>query len=133
MRAGVRTIRPWSPRRWCDRCVLPTDIRRGWGHSASTRKASCDPSSSRSPAQEIAALRAAPVAHRVVGGDVYRLSVPEIFTGSGARTIPQESRRVQTWGGYLCGDADTVVAVNVTPLDVRSLADSLQRERSPYS
>jgi len=30
---------------------------------------------------------------------------------------------VQTWGGYLCGDADTVVAVNVTPLEVRSLAD----------
>jgi hypothetical protein len=80
----------------------------------------------RPTAQEIADLRAAPVAHRVVGGDVYRLSVPEIFTASGARTIPQESRRVQTWGGYLCGDADTVVAVNVTPLDVRSLADSVR-------
>ena len=80
----------------------------------------------RPTAQETAALRAAPVTHRVVGGDVYRLSVPETFTGSGVRAIPQESRRVQTWGGYLCGDAHTVVAVNVTPLDVRSLADSVR-------
>jgi hypothetical protein len=75
---------------------------------------------------EIAALRAAAVAHRSVGDDVYRLSVPETFTGSGSREIPTESRRVQTWGGLLCGDAHTVVAVNVTPLDVRSLADSVQ-------
>ena len=80
---------------------------------------------SRPTPQEIAALRAAPVTHRVVGGDVYRLSVPETFTGSGLRTIPQESRRVQTWGGYLCGDAHTVVAVNVTPLAWRSMAESL--------
>jgi hypothetical protein len=66
------------------------------------------------------------VAHRVVGGDVYRLSVPETFTGSGVRAIPEESRRVQTWGGYLCGDAHTIVAINVTPLHVRSLADSVR-------
>jgi Family of unknown function (DUF6714) len=81
---------------------------------------------SRPTAQQMAALRAAPVAHRVVGGDVYRLSVPETLTGSGVRVIPEESRRVQTWGGYLCGDAHTVVAVNVTPLDVRSLTDSVR-------
>jgi len=81
---------------------------------------------SRPTAHEIAALRAVPVAHRIVAGDVYRLSVPETFTGSGTRTIPQESRRVETWGGYLCGDAHTVVAVNVTPLNVRSLADSVR-------
>ena len=81
---------------------------------------------SRPTAQEIAALRAVPVAHRIVVGDVYQLSVPETFTGSGTRTIPQESRRVETWGGYLCGDAHTVVAVNVTPLNVRSLADSVR-------
>jgi hypothetical protein len=80
----------------------------------------------RPTAQETAALRAAPVAHRVVGGDVYRLSVPEAFTGSGVRVITEESRRVQTWAGYLCGDAHTIVAVNVTPLDVRSLADSVR-------
>ena len=77
-------------------------------------------------AQETAALRAAPVVHRVVDGDVYRLSVPETFAGSGIRVIPEESRRVQTWGGYLCGDAHTIVAVNLTPLDMRSLADSVR-------
>ena len=33
---------------------------------------------------------------------------------------------MQTWGGYLCGDAHTVVAVNVTPLEMRSLADSVR-------
>src|SRR5262245_19771430 len=81
---------------------------------------------SRPTAQEIAALRAAPVAYRRVAGDVYRLSVPETFTSGGAHTIPQESRRVEVWGGYLCGDAHTIVAVNVTPLDQRSLADSVQ-------
>jgi hypothetical protein len=80
----------------------------------------------RPTAEEIAALRAAPVPHRVVGDDIYRLSVPETFTSSGVRDIPEESRRVQTWGGYLCGDAHTVVAVNVTPLHVRSLADSVR-------
>jgi uncharacterized protein DUF6714 len=81
---------------------------------------------SRPTAQETAALRAAPVAHRGAGGDVYRLSVPETFTASGVRAIPEESRVVQTWGGFLCGDAHTVVAVNVTPLHVRSLADSVR-------
>lgn len=80
----------------------------------------------RPTAQETAALRAAPVIHRGVHGDVYRLSVPETFAGSGIRTIPEESRRVQTWGGYLCGDAHTIVAVNLTPLDMRSLADSVR-------
>ncbi len=52
--------------------------------------------------------------------------VPETFVGSGARSIPKESRRVQTWGGYLCGDAHAVVAVNVTPLDARSLVESVR-------
>jgi hypothetical protein len=78
----------------------------------------------RPTAEEIAAVRTAPVIHRAVGTDVYRLSMPETFTGSGVREIPQESRRVQTWGGYLCGDAHTVVAVNVTPLHVRSLSEA---------
>jgi hypothetical protein len=80
----------------------------------------------RPTAQDIAALRAARVAYRDVAGDVYRLSVPETFTASGVRSIPEESRRVQTWGGYVCGDAHTIVAVNVTPLHVRSLADSVR-------
>ena len=81
---------------------------------------------------EIAALRAAPVGVRVVEGDVYRLSVPETLTGSGVRVIPEESRRVQVWGGYLCGDAHTIVAVNVTPLAVRSLSDSVQWRSSLF-
>jgi len=80
----------------------------------------------RPTALEIASLRATPVAVRVVEGDVYQLSVPETFTGSGERVIPDESRRVQTWGGYLCGDAHTTVAVNVTPLAMRSLEDSVR-------
>jgi hypothetical protein len=87
---------------------------------------------SRPTPQEAEALRATPVVHRPVAGDVYRLSVPETFTGSGARSIPEESRRVQTWGGYLCGDAHTVVAVNVTPLEVRSLTDSVRWRTSLY-
>ena len=81
---------------------------------------------SRPTPQDIAALRAAPVVHRIVAGDVYRLSVPETFTSGGTHAIPQESRRVQAWAGYLCGDAHTIVAVNVTPLDKRSLAESVQ-------
>ena len=81
---------------------------------------------SRPTPQEIAALRSAPVIHRIVAGDVYRLSVPETLSGSGLRRIPTESRHVQTWGGYLCGDAHTVIAVNVTPLAARSLADSVR-------
>jgi len=81
---------------------------------------------SRPTAAETAALCAVPATYRWVVGDVYRLSMPDTLSGSGARTIPQESRRVQTWGGYLCGDAHTVVAVNVTPLAARSLAESVR-------
>ena len=80
----------------------------------------------RPTALEIAALRAGPVVLRVVEGDVYRLSLPETFTGSGVRVIPEESRRVQTWGGYLCGDAPTSVAVNVTPLAMLLLTDAVR-------
>lgn len=74
---------------------------------------------------EIEALRAAPVTWRRVEADVYRLSVPDTMTGSGVSDIPSESRRAQTWGGYVCGDVHTVVAVNVTPLAVRSLRESV--------
>ena len=81
---------------------------------------------SRPTAQDTAALRSAPVAHRLVSSDVYRLSVPQTFTASGLRVIPEESRRVETWGGFLCGDAHTVVAVNVTPLPMQSLAEAVR-------
>jgi hypothetical protein len=87
---------------------------------------------SRSTAEETAALRAAPVSYRRVGNDVYRFTVPDTFTGSGIRDIPEESRRVETWGGYVCGDVHTVVAVNVTPLAVRSLADSVRARAVVY-
>jgi hypothetical protein len=76
--------------------------------------------------QATEALRAAPVVHRIVAGDVYRLSIPETFSGSGIKDIPSESRRVETWGGLLCGDAHTIVAVNVTPLAMQSLEDSVR-------
>lgn len=86
----------------------------------------------RPTAQETAALRAAPVLTRTVGDELYLLSVPETFTGSGVRNIAEESRRVQTWGGYLCGDAHTIVAVNVTPLDARSPEDLAQARSSLF-
>lgn len=87
---------------------------------------------SRPTAEEVAAMRAAPVNYRSVGTDVCRLTVPDTLSGSGMRHIPEESRRVETWGGYLCGDAHTVVAVNVTPLAVRSLADSVHDRATLY-
>jgi hypothetical protein len=87
---------------------------------------------SRPTAEEIAAMRAGPVVYRSVGNDVYRFSVPATLTGSGVRDIPEEARRVETWGGYLCGDAHTVVAVNVTPLVARSLADSVRARETLY-
>lgn len=85
---------------------------------------------SRPTTEQIAASRAASVAFRRVGREVYRLSVPETLVGSGIRDIPEESRRAETFGGYLCGDAHTVVAVNVTPLSARSLEHSV-RARAP--
>ena len=86
----------------------------------------------RPTAEETAAMRAAPAIYRVIAEDIYRLSIPETFTGSSLRAIPEESRRVQTWGGYLCGDAHAVVAVNVMPLHVRSLADSVRARMTMF-
>jgi len=84
-----------------------------------------DPRSRPGP-EAIAAMRAEPVTYKEVGGGGYRLTVPITFSGSGVRDIPEESRRVETWGGYLCGDADTVVAINVKPLAFRSFRDTVQ-------
>jgi len=81
---------------------------------------------SRPTADEIAALRAAPITYRTVVRDVYQLEMPDTLMGSGLRDIPEESRRVETWGGYLCGDVHTMVAVNVTPLEFRSLTESVR-------
>src|SRR5688572_26124617 len=51
---------------------------------------------------------------------------------SGVRDIPEESRRVEVWGGYLCGDAHTVIAINSTPLSQRSFEDSITFRRQLF-
>jgi hypothetical protein len=58
-------------------------------------------------------LRAAPVTYRRVHEPEYQSDVPETLAASGRRDLPGESRRVQTWGGYLCGDVPATIAVNV--------------------
>jgi hypothetical protein len=80
---------------------------------------------SRPTAAEVAARRRQPAAFRLHDGGTYRLEIPTSMTGSGVRDIPEESRRVETWGGYLRADAHTVVAVNVSPVQFRSLADTV--------
>lgn len=87
---------------------------------------------SRPTAETIAAARAEPVTYRAVGAGPYRLAVPATLGGSGVRDIPEESRRVETWGGYVCYDAFTMVAVNVTPLHRRSLSQSVRRHRELF-
>ena len=83
-----------------------------WGSSPRSRPSEAD----------IEALRRAPLTYREVGGVLYRLRLSDALVGSGVREIAEESRRVETWSGYLCGDAPSVVAVNVMPLDARPLA-----------
>ncbi len=87
---------------------------------------------SRPSADDIAAARQVPARYSVASGDRYRLRLPDTLAGSGLRDIPEESRRVETWAGYLCGDAHTVVAVNVTPLRVQSLADAASARSRLY-
>ena len=84
-----------------------------------------NPRSRPTPA-EIQAVRERPVIYRRHDGGGYRLEIPQGLVGSGARDIPTESRRVETWGGYLRGDAHTVIAVNVSPIEVRSLGAAVQ-------
>jgi hypothetical protein len=87
---------------------------------------------SRPTKDEIEALRRAPVTCRAVTRPGYRLDVPESLTGSGVRDIPEESRRVETWGGFLCGDAHTTIAVNVLPIQVRSLEQAVAFYRGQF-
>lgn len=79
----------------------------------------------RPTAQQIAAARAEPAVYRTIAREGYRLSLPETLTGSDPRDIPSESRRVEVWGGYVCYDADTTVAVNVKPLRPRALESAI--------
>jgi hypothetical protein len=78
---------------------------------------------------EVEAARRVAIEYREVGNRGYHLTMPESLVGSAEKDIPQESRRVATWGGYICGDADTMVAVNVTPLSACSFAEAV-RSRS---
>ena len=84
---------------------------------------------SRPGAEAIAAMRAEPATYKEVGDGGYRLMVPSTFPSSGLRDIPQESRRIETWGGTLCGDVHTVVAINVKPLAFRSFNDTIDELR----
>ena len=77
--------------------------------------------------EDVQALRSAPAGTRVVERSAYRLTLPESLTTGGIRSIPEESRVVEVWGGLLCGDVPTVIAVNVTPLAGRHLLEVLER------
>ena len=90
-----------------------------------------NPRSRPTPA-EIEAARRRPTTYRLHRGDLYRLEIPETLSGSGPRDIPEESRRVETWGGYLHSDAHTMIAVNVSPLEARSLADAMAARSRLY-
>jgi hypothetical protein len=81
----------------------------------------------RPSAAEVAALRATPMQYQTVERALYRLRLPASLSSSGASEIPEESRNVEVWGGYLCGDAHTTVAVNITPAEIRSVPETLER------
>ena len=84
----------------------------------------------RPTAEEIAARRAAPVSYHVVGGGPWRLSLPTTFTGTGLRRVPEEARSIESWHGHLCGDARTVVFVNMNERRKGSLLDAVRRRAS---
>ena len=76
---------------------------------------------------ELEDLRATAVTYRDAVEDEYRLAVPDTLSASGVRNIPSEFRRVQTWGGYLCGDVPAVIAVNVLARTLGSIEDAVGR------
>jgi hypothetical protein len=80
---------------------------------------------SRPTPEAIAAARLEPIRYRGHADASFRLDLPDTLAGSGARTIPEEARRVEVWGGYIRYDAHTVVAVNVSPLEARALDQSV--------
>jgi hypothetical protein len=80
---------------------------------------------SRPTPEETAARHAAPIRYRRHDRERYSLELPDTFTGSGERDIPEEARRIETWAGWLGGDAHTVVAVTVSPLAARPFAEAL--------
>jgi hypothetical protein len=78
----------------------------------------------RPTAEQILALRSVPVVYRDVRHPAYGLVVPETLVSTGLIDIPTESRRVELWRGYACGDVHMVVAVNTVAHSVRSFADA---------
>lgn len=80
---------------------------------------------SRPTVTELEALRRIPTTYRPVVEARYQLKVPDTLTSSGARPIPSESREVQTWGGYLCGDVHALIAINVLTHGARTLDHTL--------
>jgi hypothetical protein len=87
---------------------------------------------SRPTPDQVEAARQRPATFRRHDAGLYRLDIPETLAGSGARDIPEESRHVETWGGYLRGDAHTMVAVNISPLSVRSLEAAVSARSTLY-
>lgn len=81
----------------------------------------------RPTATEVETLRSAPVSYRECVETDYQITVPDTLTATGARDIPSEWRRVQTWGGYICWDVPAAVAVNVYARSAGSLEDRAAR------
>ena len=91
------------------------------------------PNPRRRPTPEaIAAARQTPPSFQLHDGGGYRLEIPETLHGGGVRDIPEESRCVEAWSGFLRSDAHTVMAVNVSPIEVRSLPDAVHARSSLY-
>jgi hypothetical protein len=74
-------------------------------------------------AEEIEARRNEPVEWHEVGAGNYRLTVPASLRGVRVREVPQESRRVEMWDGYLRGDVKARVLVHFDPRRNRTLDD----------
>ncbi len=85
---------------------------------------------SRPTAEAIAAMRQQPVVFRTVRMDIWELRVPETLSGSDVRVISEESRRVAVFGGFLCGDVHTVVAINVSPLAAQAKVQAADTHKS---
>ena len=87
---------------------------------------------SRPTAEVTEAARQDAVRYRLHDGSGYRLEIPEALHGSGVRDIPEESRRVEAWSGFLRSDAHTVMAVSISPIEIASLADAVNARSSLY-
>ena len=88
---------------------------------------------SRPTAAELVEMRARAMEYKEVGEGGYRLTVPLTMTGSGLKHIPTESRRVETWGGYICGDVHTLAAVNATPIAARSFDETIRLRQTFFA